>query len=186
MDKIVFMGRRDRDKNPVITNIRPEIMNEFVSIKPGALSRFGLAGIFILILLLIFIARFIPYPESITFHSKVKDNLDNNQTHFFTCEFQIPQKYYSQISKGLPVQIQIESYPFSEFGVVKSKIDSISVFANESGFTGYIFLPKSSITTQNKMIRFLPGVRSECIVIMRNGNLFDRIYRKVTKEKHLL
>jgi hypothetical protein len=177
---------KDKDKNPLINNIRPEIMNEFVSIKPGALSRFGLVGIFTLILLLLFIARFIPYPESITFHSKVKENLANNKTHFFACEFQIPQKYYSKISKGMLVQIQIESYPFSEFGVVKSKIDSISVFANESGFTGYIFLPKTSITTQNKIVEFLSGVRAECIVITRNGNLFDRIYRKVTKEKHLI
>ncbi len=185
MDKILFMGRKKRDRIPQNTNIRPEIMNEFVSIKPGAVSRYGLAGIFILLVLLILIARFIPYPETITLHSKIKGNLPNNKAHSFICQFEIPQKYYTQISKGLAVQIQIESYPYNEFGVVKSRIDSISVLANESGFTGYIFLPQNVITTQNKVVKLLSGVRAECIVITRNGNLFERIYRKVTSDRHM-
>lgn len=178
------MGRKPGETEAKNYTIRPEIMNEFVSIKPGALSNYGLFGIFFLVVVLLFVAKFIPYPESINFHTKIVETDAFGKSKLFICELVVPQKYFTKIVKGLPVQLRIDAYPYREFGVIKCKIDSVSVTLIDSGFTAYVLIPKLVLTTQNKFVQFKNGLKTECIIITKDNSLFDRLYNKITSKKY--
>lgn len=174
--------------------LRPEIMEEFTSLKPGAFSKYGLLGIMLILLVLVFVASYIPYPESIILKGKLKEkwttkevlskiNSTPTKEKNIICEFIIPQKHYNKVFVGMPVFVSLEAYPSQKYGFLQAKIDSISLIASEIGFTSYLSLPIDANTTNNKFVDYRVGMHTECIIIVKEGNLLERFYNSSTIEK---
>jgi multidrug resistance efflux pump len=91
-------------------------------------------------------------------------------------ETYIPQNNFSKASIGQSVQIRFYAYPYNEFGYVNGKIDYISSIATDSGFIANISLSKEPITSHQKTIRYISGLKADALILTKDVRLLERFF----------
>lgn len=85
-----------------------------------------------------------------------------------------------KIEIGQNVNIKLQNYPDTEFGLLKGKIVSISLTADNEGF--YIVnvsLPRELITSYNKKIEFKQEMNGIAEIITEDLRLFERFFNQL-------
>lgn len=109
-------------------------------------------------------------------------NPENTQ---YYAEIFIPQANFGKIRNGQDVLLKFPSYPFSEYGSVKGKIDFISNIGTDSGYLARVNLPEGLKTSYNKQIQFRNGLLAQGEIITENLRLLERFYYNIVKQvKH--
>ncbi len=169
--------------------IRSAILNEVISKKPDSFTKYALFGVFFLIIALLVIAWFVPYPESFTLSGRIKGS-SNTKTfvggqdsfavneHTYYVECLIPQRYYTKATVGLPVRIRFEAFPYTEFGFITGSLAFISSLPADNGFPAIVILPKEAVTSQHKILQYKAGLKTELILITKNRRFLEHIFKK--------
>ncbi|MEO1031693.1 MAG: HlyD family efflux transporter periplasmic adaptor subunit, partial [Bacteroidota bacterium] len=95
----------------------------------------------------------------------------------FIGKLNTPSQNSGKIKKGQKVNIKLENYPETEFGVLNGTIEHISIVPNSDGF--YIVdvsLPNNMMTSYNKTIEFKQEMRGAAEIITEDLRLIERFF----------
>jgi len=95
----------------------------------------------------------------------------------FIAKLKAPAQNSGKLKIGQQVNIKLENYPETEFGVLKGTIKNISLLPDKDGF--YIVdvsLPKPLITTYNKTIDFKQEMYGRAEIITEDLRLIERFF----------
>lgn len=95
----------------------------------------------------------------------------------------IPIAGSGKVKKGQMVHIQLANFPFTEFGMLEGKIESISLIAesNQNGafYTSEVSLPKGLTTNYKKVLAFNQEMTGVAEIITEDMSLFERFINPI-------
>ena len=95
----------------------------------------------------------------------------------FIAKLKAPPHNSGKIKIGQVVNIKLENYPDTEFGMLKGKVKSISLIPNKEGmYLVDVSLPEKLVTTYNKEIEFKQEMRGVAEIITEDLRLFERFF----------
>lgn len=95
----------------------------------------------------------------------------------FIAKLKTPAQNSGKIKKGQRVNIKIENYPDTEFGVLKGTINNISLFPDAEGlYLVKVNLPKNLITSYSKTLDFRQEMRGSAEIITEDLRLIERFF----------
>ncbi|WP_335965094.1 HlyD family efflux transporter periplasmic adaptor subunit [Galbibacter sp. PAP.153] len=98
----------------------------------------------------------------------------------YIAKLKVPTINASKIKTGQIVNINLDNYPASEYGVLKSKIVKKSPFPNKDGF--YLIeasLPGNLVTTNHNSINFKQDLSGSAEIITEDLRLLERLFYKI-------
>ena len=95
----------------------------------------------------------------------------------FVGKLKSPAQNSGKIKLGQKVNINLENYPDTEFGVLEGKVENISLIPNDEGqYLINVNLPKELITSYGKRISFKHEMRGVAEIITEDLRLFERFF----------
>ncbi len=95
----------------------------------------------------------------------------------FVAKLKTPAQNSGKIKVGQSVNIKIENYPDTEFGVLNGTVKNISLIPDSEGFYFVdVQLPKKLITSYNKEIDFKQEMRGTAEIITEDLRLIERFF----------
>lgn len=95
----------------------------------------------------------------------------------FIAKLKTPTQNSGKIKIGQKVNIKIENYPDTEFGVLNGSVNNISLIPNQEGlYLIDVKLPQSLITSYNKKIDFKQEMRGTAEIITEDLRLIERFF----------
>lgn len=95
----------------------------------------------------------------------------------FIAKLKTPARNSGKIKQGQIVNIRIENYPDTEFGVLKGTVQKISLIPNKDGlYLIDVELPPKLITSYNKEINFKQEMRGTAEIITEDLRLIERFF----------
>ena len=98
----------------------------------------------------------------------------------FLAKLKTPNLNSGKIQKDQTVYISLKNYPETEFGVLKGKIEKISLMTDKDGF--YIVdvsLPSNLITSYEREIEFKQEMEGSAEIVTEELRLIDRFFSKI-------
>lgn len=98
----------------------------------------------------------------------------------------IPMKGAGKVKQGQTVNVKFDSYPFTEYGIVRGKIDNISLVPEESVYIAEVHFPQGLKTTFKKELPLKQEMTGMAEIITEDLSLFERLFypvRSFLKEK---
>lgn len=95
----------------------------------------------------------------------------------YIAKLKTPAQNSGKIKIGQRVNVKLENYPDTEFGVLNGKIKNMSLIPDKEGF--YLIdvkLPKRLITSYNKEINFKQEMRGSAEIITEDLRLIERFF----------
>ena len=95
----------------------------------------------------------------------------------YIAQLNTPSQNSGKLKIGQHVNLKLENYPDTEFGVLQAKVNSISVLPDENG--SYLItakLPDKLVTTYNKTIDFKYEMRASAEIITEDLRLIERFF----------
>ena len=94
----------------------------------------------------------------------------------YVAKLKTPLRNSGKIVEGQSVNLSLEDFPKSEFGIIKGTVSKISSMPSEEGFYLIdVYLPDNLITSYNKKITFKYEMRSKAEIITEDLRLLERI-----------
>jgi multidrug resistance efflux pump len=88
-----------------------------------------------------------------------------------------------KVKVGQIVHIQLDNFPYTEFGMIEGKIESISLIAesNQKGtfYTAEVSLPKGLTTNYRKTLPFNQEMQGTAQIITENMTLFEQLINPI-------
>jgi len=95
----------------------------------------------------------------------------------YICKVQAPVLNSGKVKVGQNVNIKLSGYPENEFGVLKGKVDNISLVTNNEGlYLIDVEIPGDLITTHGKKIEFRQEMQGVAEIITEDLRLIERIF----------
>jgi len=102
--------------------------------------------------------------------------IPNNYSSYI-CKVQVPILNSGKIKSGQQVNIKLSSYPDNEYGILKGKVQDISLIPNNEGlYLLDVLLPKKLMTNYNKEIEFKQEMQGSAEIITEDLRLIERIF----------
>lgn len=105
-----------------------------------------------------------------------------SESSSFIAKLKAPAQNSGKIKAGQTVNIKLENYPDTEFGLLKGTVKNMSLIPDKEGF--YIVnvdLPKELVTTYNKAIDFKQEMRGTAEIITEDLRLIERFFYQFQK-----
>ncbi len=100
-----------------------------------------------------------------------------NENSTFIAKLKAPAQNSGKIKVGQKVNIKLENFPETEFGVLKGTVKNISITPDKEGY--YLIdveLPKTLITSYNKAIDFKQEMRGVAEIVTEDLRLIERFF----------
>lgn len=95
----------------------------------------------------------------------------------YICKVKAPVLNSGKIKIDQDVNIKLSGYPDIEYGVLKGKVQDISLISNNEGmYLLDISLPNNFITTYNKKIKFKQEMQGSAVIITEDLRLIERFF----------
>ena len=95
----------------------------------------------------------------------------------YICKVKAPVLNSGKIKIDQDVNIKLSGYPDIEYGVLKGKVQDISLISNNEGmYLLDISLPNNLITTYNKKIKFKQEMQGSAVIITEDLRLIERFF----------
>jgi len=102
-----------------------------------------------------------------------------SESSSFIAKLRTPAQNSGKIKVGQTVNIKLESYPDTEFGVLNGTVKNISLIPDKEGlYLVDVELPSKLITSYNKEIDFKQEMRSTAEIITEDLRLIERFFYK--------
>ncbi|WP_422080697.1 HlyD family secretion protein [Ulvibacterium sp.] len=99
------------------------------------------------------------------------DNLD------YVAKLKTPSQNSGKIEPGQFVNVKLENYPETEFGILKGEVENISLTPDKDGFYLVdVSLPHEMITSYGKEIQFKQEMRGVAEIITEDLRLLERFF----------
>ena len=102
-------------------------------------------------------------------------NPDNSE---YFCELFIPQSNFGRVHSGQTVHLKLDSYPYTEFGMLKGEISFISQIATQNGYLAKVSLKANLETNYGFRIQYREGLLANAEIITEDLRLLERFMAK--------
>ena len=97
----------------------------------------------------------------------------------------LPVARSGKVKRGQEVNIRLENFPDHEYGILRGRIENISLVPSQANLTSYyaveISIPNGLITTYKKELPFLPNMQGQAEIITEDISLLERFVLPVKK-----
>ena len=76
----------------------------------------------------------------------------------------------------MEINIQLDNYPYQEFGVVKGKVGSMSLVPDQESYFLEIELADSLVTTYDRSIPFAQELQGNARIITEDRRILERVF----------
>lgn len=95
----------------------------------------------------------------------------------YVSRLKTPIQNSGKIKKGQPVNLKLNNYPDQEYGVLKGKVNNISLIPDQEGFYNIeVDLPKKLTTTYDKTLEFKQEMTGIAEIITEDLRLIERFF----------
>ena len=129
-----------------------------------------------------------PYAGEINFASYWSDDQNVNASEeiirlvpantVLFCKAFVPMSGSGKMATGQSVNIRLDNYPYTEYGVVKGRIQSISSIPINNVYVASIGLPDGLITTYHKRLPFRQEMQGSGEIITADRTILGRIFNQ--------
>lgn len=111
----------------------------------------------------------------------------NGQVGRIIGRIEFPVEGSGKVKIGQRVNIQLEGYPYLEYGFLTGRLSEVSLLSNEKKYTGVIDVPQDLVTSYNKKIAFKGELLGNAEIVTDNQSLGARLVSpfKYIYKKHL-
>ncbi|MEH6306932.1 HlyD family efflux transporter periplasmic adaptor subunit [Olivibacter sp. CPCC 100613] len=106
-----------------------------------------------------------------------------NATKYFSL-VKLPTENSGKVRKGQDCVIKLKNYPYEQFGMLKGRVTSISLNANDGFYTAVVDLPRQLLTTQKKNLSIGGDVSGTAEIIIEDLSLFDRLFYSLIRRNY--
>ena len=100
-----------------------------------------------------------------------------NENAAYIAKLKTPAQNSGKIKIGQKVNVKLENYPDTEFGVLNGKVENISLIPDKEGLYFIdVSLPEKMITSYNKDIEFKQEMRGTAEIITEDLRLIERFF----------
>ena len=100
-----------------------------------------------------------------------------SESSSFIAKLKTPSQNSGKIKVGQKVNIKLENYPDTEFGVLSGEVNKVSLIPDEEGlYLTLVDLPKELITSYKKDIEFKHEMRGSAEIITEDLRLLERFF----------
>ena len=149
--------------------LRSEKVRHIIGEIPSRIVRYGITVITFVILGLLVVAYFIPYPETIS----AKVQVINAHQGAIT----IPYKYVNTIARGMTANLEFEGYDAETYGVANGVITATSHIPLQTE-TGSVFTAQVSML--DCRYKIISGMTGTAFILVSNESIFHRVIQRIT------
>ncbi len=103
-----------------------------------------------------------------------------HQNSEFLVKVKAPSQNSGKIKIGQKVNIKLENYPHTEFGVLTGEVNTISLISDEEGmYLIDVSIPNKLITSYNREIEFKQEMRGSAEIITEDLRLIERFFYQI-------
>ncbi len=88
----------------------------------------------------------------------------------------IPSASFGKVSLGQAVHIKLNGYPYTEFGILKGELVSISAVPDATGYTANVRFPNGLISTYRKEFQLIHQMDGTAEIVTRDMRLIERFF----------
>lgn len=150
--------------------LRSEQVQKIIGQIPSILTRSGISLIGVIVTLLLAVAAFVPYPETLEGEVTIEEN-DNENTY---AKGLLPYASITQVKKDMSVEIELEGFNAREYGYQHGIISYVSpevITNNKKNYFSFNIILKENPFMQK-------GMKGYVSVILSNKTLLERIISK--------
>ncbi|WP_299338733.1 hypothetical protein [uncultured Psychroserpens sp.] len=153
--------------------LRDENVQEILTSAPHWMIRWGNILFLSLVLLILFLAWFIKYPDTISEKVSIEQELNSN-THvgYITSK----NFTFEKVKKGQIVQLSLLVYPEYENGVVMAVVDTVFWNKPLKQYEAKISLPQGLTTTYEVDINPNTNLEAQAKIILKDKRLIEHIF----------
>lgn len=122
------------------------------------------------------LTRFWSPQQFVQINETVATVVPENATHKIIGKAALPIVNSGKVQSGMEVNIQLDSYPYQEFGVLKGKVGSMSLVPDEESYFLEIELADSLVTTYNRTIPFAQELQGNARIITEDRRILERVF----------
>ena len=149
--------------------LRSEKTRQIIGMVPSGIVRYGTLIITVIIVALLSVSYFVPYPENLQTDAVVAIDA-NGETRVYTY---IPYSYVNTIHEGLNANIEFEGYPSADYGYVSAKVSHINKEVyNISGQN--CFKVDLNIQTDNDIVLF-EGMSGVANILISDKSILKKL-----------
>jgi multidrug resistance efflux pump len=96
----------------------------------------------------------------------------------------LPVQNSNKLKIGQTVNIKLDNYQFQEFGMLKGRVENVSLVPQKDTYAIEVSLPNNLITSYNKQLVYKEEMQGTADIITEELSVFDRVFyqfRKILK-----
>lgn len=93
----------------------------------------------------------------------------------------VPQQGFGKVKIGQDVRIQLNGFPFNEYGSINGVVSSISSISRDNAYFVRFDLPNGLETTYRKKLQFSQEMQGNALIITEDLRLIERIFYQFRK-----
>lgn len=94
-------------------------------------------------------------------------------------KLRVPLSNAGKLAVGQPVHIRLDAYPYEEYGLVRGKVQRISLVPRQRSFAVEVELPMPLVTSSGKPLPLMQGMEGQADIITRDTRLLERFFRAI-------
>jgi len=149
--------------------LRSEKTRQVIGNMPKGIVRYGTTVISLIIIVLLVVSYFVPYPENLQADATVATDADGKLT---ICMY-IPYSYINTIHEGMSTEIEFEGYPASEYGHCTATIRQIDKKVHH--YDGANYFVVSLVIDDSKGIQIYHGMSGTANILISNQSILKKL-----------
>jgi len=98
----------------------------------------------------------------------------------------VPAHNFGKVSVGQKVRINLENYPYQEFGSLEGKVLSISSLPIQSYYQVIVDFPQGLLTQYGRTIPLQQNMEGEAEIVTQNRRLLERFFDRLKGSEFLI
>lgn len=148
--------------------LRSEKTRQVIGTMPKGIVRYGTAIISQIIITLLIVSYFVPYPENLKATVVVKSTDDEILISAY-----IPYYYINSVREGMCAEIELEGYPISEYGYCTATIKQIDKTVHHYNGTNHFIA--SLIIEDSRGIKIYQDMSGTANIIILNQCILKKL-----------
>lgn len=112
--------------------------------------------------------------EYITLHEEILAIIPTRTQYYVQVKTPITRS--GRIHAGQNVNIKLDAYPYTQYGIIKGQVKSISSVPRDGGYNLEVTLTNGLTTSSNQKIDFKPELEGSAEIVTADINLLSRLY----------
>ncbi len=88
----------------------------------------------------------------------------------------VPLTRFGSVRAGQDVNISLDGFPRMQFGMLKGKIQKLSLVPEEEGYAAEIILPNGMTSTYHERLKFIQEMKGTGEILISNTTLLEKIF----------